>query len=121
MDTIALSDKIKDLDAMQLQSLLKELKLYQNLSTQLWKRGQDLFHRNKEWKKLFQVEYFTALWEDSAREEAQVVFKKVFWETLDKQSVTFIENSNLGWGMKVYMDDSMVDLSFSKIEKIIKK
>jgi hypothetical protein len=35
MDTIALSDKIKDLDATQLQSLLKELKLYQNLSSQL--------------------------------------------------------------------------------------
>lgn len=120
MDTIALSDKIKDLDATQLQSLLKELKLYQNLSSQLWKRGEDLFARNKENKNLFQVEYFTALSEDSAWEQAQVVFEKVFKQEVQRTEIQFIQKESLGWGIKVYMDDSMVDLSFSKIEKIIK-
>jgi len=121
MDTIALSDKIKDLDATQLQSLLKELKLYQNLSTQLGKRWEDQFHRNKNNKKLFQVEYYPALSQDSAWEEAQVVYKKVFWETVQQADVEFIETESISGWMKIYMDDSMVDLSFSKIEKIIKK
>jgi hypothetical protein len=67
------------------------------------------------------VEYYPALGENSAWEEAQVVYKKVFWETVDKNDVSFVESENISWGMKVYMDDSMVDLSFSKIEKIIKK
>jgi hypothetical protein len=37
-----------------------------------------MFHRNKQGKKLFQVEYYPALGENSAWEEAQVVYKKVF-------------------------------------------
>jgi len=114
MDTIVLSDKIKDLDATQLQSLLKELKLYQNLSDQLWNRGKKLFHRNKENKHSFEVEYFSALSEDTAWEESKVVYKKIFNEEVERQDIKFIKSDSLWGGIKVYMNDSMVDLSFSK-------
>lgn len=120
MDALALSDKIKDLDAKGLKELLREVKLYQELSKKLWKRGEELFARKHSGEKLFVVEYFSAVSEDLAWEQAQSVYKKAFDLDVQKDTVKFVKNDGLKWGIKVYVDDSMVDLSFSKIERSIK-
>lgn len=121
MDTFALKEKIKDLDANGLKTLLKEVKLYQELSGKLGKRGRELFERKHSGEKLLVVEYFTALNEDLAWQQAQSVFKKAFDLDVQREKVLFVQDERLQWGIKVYMDDSMVDLSFSKIERFIRK
>jgi hypothetical protein len=49
-----------------------------------------------------------------------VVYQKAFETVVLREKVQFMIKEWLKWGIKVYLDDSMVDLSFSKIEKIIK-
>jgi hypothetical protein len=42
------------------------------------------------------VEYFTALSEDSAWEQAQVVFEKVFKQEVQRTEIQFIQKESLG-------------------------
>ena len=120
MDNNALSEKINNLDAKGLQELLREVKMYQDLKTKLGKRWEELFERKHSWEQLLVVEYFTSVSEDLAWEQAKNVYKKAFEMDVQKEKVLFVQNEWLQWGIKVYLDDSMVDLSFSKIEKFIK-
>ncbi len=120
MDTLTLSKDIKTLWAEELKNLLKELKLYQDLQKKLGDRGEELFEKKHSWKNSFSVEYFPAVWDKLAWEQAEAVYKKVFSQNITKEQVSFVEKEELLWGIKVYLDDSMVDLSFSKIEKSIK-
>lgn len=120
MDKKVLSEKINSLDAKGLQELLKEVKLYQDLKTKLGNRWEDLFERKHSCEKLLIVEHFTSVWEDLAWDQAKVVYQKAFNMTVQKEKVQFIQKEWLKWGIKVYLDDSMVDLSFAKIEKFIK-
>lgn len=120
MDKKALLDKVNTLDEKGLKDLLRELKLYQDLQQKLWKRWQELFERKENGEKLYVVEYFPSISEDVAWEQAEGIYKKAFDENVSRDKVKFISKEALLWGMKVYLDDSMVDLSFSKIEQLIK-
>ena len=120
MDKTTLLDKVETLDAKGLKNLLSELKLYQNLQTQLGKRWEELFDRKHSWEKLLVVEYFSSITEDMAWEQAQSIYKKAFKVDVQREKVKFISKETLKWGIKVYLDDFMVDLSFSKIEKQVR-
>ncbi len=120
MDKIALLGKVQDLDAKGLKNLLSELKLYQDLQKKLGKRWEELFDRKHSWEKLLIVEHFTSVTEDMAWEQAKTVYTKAFELDVAREKVKFISRDTLKWGIKVYLDYSMVDLSFSKIEKSIK-
>jgi len=73
------------------------------------------------WKKSLKVEYFPALWEEGAWTTAQGVFSRSFDVAAKKEEVQFIQNPDLKWGMKVYCDDNMVDISYKKIENMMQK
>lgn len=120
MDNKVLSEKINNLDAKGLQELLKEVKLYQDLKRKLGNRWEDLFERKHSKEKLLVVEHFTSVSEDLAWEQAQVVYQKAFTTIVQREKVQFMIKDWLKWGIKVYLDDSMVDLSFAKIAKTIK-
>lgn len=121
MDKTALLDKVQTLDEKGLKNLLSELKLYQDLQKKLGNRWEDLFDRKHSWEKLLVVEHFTSVTEDMAWEQAESVYKKAFALDVSREKVKFVSRDTLKWGIKVYLDDSMVDLSFSKIEQSIKK
>jgi len=104
----------------ELQSVLKELRLYRDLSNELWERGKDLFDRIQNGKQSYQVEYFSAVNLDLAWKSAEEIFSKVFKVQPKKDEVKFLKNDNLKWGIKVYLNDEVVDLSFDKVEKALK-
>ncbi len=121
MNKKAISEKIKNFDSKQLQELLKQIKLYRDLSKQLWNRGKDAFNKWLKGEKTFIVEYFSEVWEDLAWEQAKIVYEKVFSHKPSKKEVSLEKKDSIGWGIKVYLDDSLIDLSFSKIKgQIIK-
>lgn len=116
-----ISVKIGNLSPKELEELLRELKLYNKLRKQLWKRGQRLYNQIKTWKKAYEVEYFPAVWEDLAWEEAKKVFESVFDYKVEKQDVTFTPKENIAWWIKIYVDSKILDLSYENIEKLLKK
>jgi hypothetical protein len=65
------------------------------------------------------VEYFPLVWEKWAKEIAKEVYKKAFGITPTQEEIECIQKEDLKWGIKVYKDDFLVDLSFSKIERSI--
>lgn len=112
---------INNLTLEESKSLLKEVKLYRNLKKQLGSRWVALYNKMKTWKKNLVVEYFPVISENIAWEEANKVFTKVFSLDVKKEEVVFIPKETiLGW-IRVYVDDSVIDLSYLKIERIVKK
>jgi len=49
------------------------------------------------------------------------VFEKSFGKKPEKSDITFLPREDIKGGMKVYVDDNMVDLSYSKVEKLLQK
>jgi len=104
----------------ELKEILSNMKLYKDLTTKLWKRWKILFKSLIENKSIYKIEYYDKISNDLALEEWLKAFEKVFNEKIDKKDIIFREKSNLEWWIRVFKDDNMVDLSFSKIEKLIK-
>jgi hypothetical protein len=59
--------------------------------------------------------------QDEVYKSALSVYEKVFSCSPKKEEISFIEKNSLAGGMKVYKDDISVDMSFSKVEKLLKK
>lgn len=115
---------MKQLDNINLsdaKSLLKDMRVYADMTKKLWNRWKALFMKNLLGQKTLRVEYFPALGEDTAWSQAEGVFSKSFWVKAKKAEVEFVSSSLLKWGMKVYCDDNMVDLSFKKVENLMQK
>ena len=120
MENKKLDSDIQALNLQDLKDLLKEIKLYKDLSKKLWIRWRKLYKRWLAWKQELLVEYFPLISEDLAYEKAKIVYEKIFSLNVKKNEIEFVSKQELLWGIKVYLDDSMIDLSFSKVEKFIK-
>jgi hypothetical protein len=107
------------LDLSKLKEVLKSLKLYKDLSSKLWNRGKKLFTSIKSKKSLYKVEYFEGISEKEALREALLAYKRVFGETPNSEDIILQSKKSLDWGIKIYKDDNMSDLSFKKIENIL--
>lgn len=112
---------ISKLNKLELGDLLKSLKLYRDLNNKLWSRGRALFNRNLSGANKLVVEYFPSIDEATAFANAKSVYKKVFSLDVAQADITFVEKNSLQGWIKVYKDDSMVDMSFSKIEGQLRK
>lgn len=112
---------IDNLNLSELQELLKELRLFSNLKRQLWNRWRNLYYELKTGKKTFEVEYFPKISEDIAWEESKKVFEKIFKETPEKKDVVFVPKDKLEWWIKVYVGNKILDLSYEKVKKILRK
>ena len=113
--------QIEKLKLNEMQTLLGELRMYHDMSKKLGKRWRDLFEKTLSGEKSFVVEYFPTLWEDEAYEQAQSVYKKSFSESPKQSDVVFLPREDLKWGIKVYSDDMMVDLSYKKVATLMQK
>ena len=112
---------LENLTPGELKAALESLRMYADMRKKLGQRGRELFSKNLSGEKKFMVEYFPVLWEDAAWQQAQTVFQKTFGLKVEKQKVHFIPKENIKWGMKVYVDDMMLDLSFTKVERLLQK
>jgi len=103
------------------QGLLSELRVYDDMKKKLWKRWVALFHRKLSGKHLCRVEYHTSLWREEALRQALMLYKKVFSQELWADDITLVENTSLWGGMKIYFDDSLLDMSYKRVEKKFQK
>lgn len=109
------------LELWQLQILVKQLRQYGDMSKKLWIRGRKLFSDTLAGKKNYSVEYFPVLGEDEAFTQASQILKKSFWVTPAREEIVFHALENLKGGMRVIVDDKMVDVSYAKVEKLLQK
>jgi len=104
-----------------LQKLLKELKLYKDLVKKLWNRWKKIFKSLVENKSLYKVEYYPDMGEKNALEEAKKVYENIFSEKNVKDSDIEVKiKEGIDWWIRVFKNDELVDLSFKKVEKILK-
>ena len=67
------------------------------------------------------VEYHPSLWRDEAENQANTLFPRVFSHNPNDGEIVYSENPKLGWGMKLFYDDLLLDMSFACVEKKFKK
>lgn len=113
--------ELESLSKTELKTTLGQLKMYSNMTKQLGRRWKKLFAKVLSGKKEYKVEYFSALGEESAWNQAQQVFSKSFHVSPKREEVDFFQNDETKGGMKVFVDDNMVDVSFDKVEKLMQK
>lgn len=118
--TKEIKNDFESLKLSELRDLLKSLKLYKDLSWKLWNRWKRLFWSIISKKSLYRVEYFETISEKEALNEALFAYKKVFGENPETKDITLISKKSLDWWIKIYKDDSLVDLSFKRLENILK-
>lgn len=111
-------NNIENLSLVDLKFLLKQINKYKNFKKQLWNRWIELFNQKLTWRNIFTTDYFNN--EELSSNIALSIYKKIFNLDVKKEDIKFIKNENIKWWVKVFMNDSMVDVSFSKIEKLIK-
>ena len=115
---------MKEIDNLTLEEakqVLKGISSYADMSKKLWERGKELFKKQMRGENTYVVEYFPALGQSAAWSQAEGVYAKTFHVTPGQDEVTFIEKTDVKWGMKVYCNDDMVDLSYKKVETLIQK
>ncbi len=110
---------ITQLSLDEIRELRRSVQRFATMKKQLGKRGEALFARELAGKKLYTVEYVPTMSEDDAWQQSQKVFSKSFWETPAREEVIFLPKDSLKWGMKVYVDDHLVDMSYSRVEKTL--
>lgn len=103
----------------ELKKILKSLMLYKDLYVKLWNRWKKLFSSISSWKSIYRIEYFDAINEKEALEEGLIAYKKVFWYSPNREDISLEKKKSLIWGIRIYKDDNMVDLSFKKVENIL--
>jgi len=114
-----IKNNFDELNSSELKQILKNLKLYKDLSSKLWNRWKKLFFSIIEKKSLYKIEYFENMSEKEALDNAIIAYKKVFLETPNIKDINLISKKSLSWGIKIYKDDNMNDLSFKKVENIL--
>lgn len=111
-------DSIKSSD---LKKILKWLKRYSQIKAQLGKRWESLFKRELLNKNYLLVEYFPSVWEDLVVEESLKIYSKMFNITPNTKDIVLKKVDDIKWWMRVYFNDNMIDVSYSRVEKILKK
>ena len=114
---------MKNIDSLTIadaKDLLKHLNIYRDMKKKLGVRWVSLFKRNLSGQSSFLVEHFSTVSEDLAFANAQAIYKKTFGAEPKREEIEFRQLDSIGWGIKVYMDDNMVDMSYSKIKKALK-
>ena len=107
-------EKLEKLNSSELKIILKWLKLYKDLTRKLWNRWKLIFDKKLSWKDFYKVEYTSNMDKNVVFEKAYTAFEKVFWDKVIKEDITFVKNNSIFWGIKIFKNDSMVDLSLSK-------
>lgn len=112
---------IENLNKNEATALLKELKTYKDLKQKLWNRGIEIFKNNSKNIQTCKVEYFPSLTQDFVLEKSLEVYKNNFKINIDPENIVFVENKKIMWGLRIFFDDKMIDLSFLKYFNAFKK
>ena len=113
---------ISKLNKIELKELLKKTKLLSSLMKSLWKRWVSEYRKVSKWINLYRVEYydFTQNSLSFIQENALEWFDKFFWLKLKKDDIEFTLNKDLKWWIRIFVNDNMFDMAYSRFEKILK-
>lgn len=106
---------VKTLTLSEAKNILKSLRRYADISKKVGKRGKDIFRNTSSGVSQYTVEYFPVVDEDFIYSKSLEVFEKFFAAHPTREEIRFIKKDSLLWGMKVYKDDNLVDMSFSRV------
>jgi len=104
----------------ELKEILKSLRLYKDLSSKLWSRWKNIFKSILNNTSIYKIEYFEKSSKKDALAEGIVAYKKVFGETPKAEEINLVAKKSLEWWIRIYKDDSLVDLSFRKASEALK-
>lgn len=109
------------LDKAELEKLLKDLKVYNDLIKKVWKRWKTIFENKFNGINKYLVEYYGDIDESYILSEAKEIYKKMFDVDVVDTDIKLIKNEKIKWGIKIYLNDSLVDLSFLKFYNLLNK
>jgi len=112
---------IEGLWKAELEELLKDLKVYKDLTKKVWKRWKMIFDNKFNWVNQYSVEYYWEMDESYILAEAKEVYKKMFEISVDDKDIKLIKNEKIKGWMKIYLNDNLIDLSFLKFYNILNK
>lgn len=113
--------KIENLSKVELEELLKNLRLYKDLIKKVWKRWEKIFSHLFNWENVYLVEYYWDLEESYVLKESKEIYKNLFDAKVNDADIKIVKNQEIKWGMKVYLNDDLVDLSFQKFYNLLNK
>lgn len=99
-----------------LTEALKGLKSYRAFDKQIGARGRDLFHRAASGQVAYRAEYFG---EEYASIASLVIagFETHFGLKLSESQIEWKRNDTLKGGVRLFVGDDMVDMSFGEMER----
>ncbi len=109
------------LDKAELEKLLKNLKVYNDLIKKVWKRWKAIFDNKFNWINQYSVEYYGDIDKSYILSEAKEIYKKMFNIVVNDDDVKLIKNEKIKWGIKIYINDDLIDLSFLKFYNLLNK
>ena len=112
---------IEGLKKAELEELLKDLKVYKDLIKKVWKRWRIIFDKMFNWINQYSVEYYGDMDESYILAEAKEIYKKMFDIDVADKEIKLKKNEKIKWGMKVYLNDNLVDMSFLKFYNLLNK
>ena len=112
---------VEGLDKAKLEELLKDLRVYNDLIKKVWKRWKKIFNHVFNGVNEYSVEYYWDIDEWYILTEAKGIYKKMFNIEVKDSDIKLIKNEKIKWGMKVYLNDNLVDLSFLKFYNLLNK
>lgn len=113
---------VSNLNKTEVKDLLKNLKLLNSLKKSLWNRWKREYDRIKNNIDSYIVEYFEVCPDslDYFKEKAVILYKKLFWVDLNSSQITFVPTKSLQGWLRIYLNDTMYDLSYSRFQKLLK-
>jgi hypothetical protein len=111
---------IENLNKSELQELLKNLKVYKDLIKKVWNRWKKIYENIFNAQNQYLVEYYGELDKSYVLKEAKDIYKKMFNVDVIDSDIKLIKKQNLKWGIKIYLNDDLVDLSFLKFYNLLK-
>lgn len=112
---------IEKMGKEELKELLSKLTLYRDLRKWLGKRGENIFETLQTGAKKLTVEYFSSADKSYVENQALAMYKNIFGLEVKKEDIEFKTNDDILGGMRVFMDDKVLDLSYLKIENQFSK
>lgn len=112
---------IDNLQQAELEQLLKNLKTYRDLVKKVGKRWKQIFNNVFNGVNTYSVEYYGDIDEKYVLKEAKEIYKKMFDVDVKESDIEVVKNQNIKWGIKVYLNDNLIDLSFLKFYNILNK
>lgn len=110
---------LDNLSLQELKELLRSIKNYKSITSQVWKRWRKIFANNLDNKKDLIIEYSFWLDKDSILQTWINVYKNTFNLNTVSNDILLRENNELVWWIRVFCWDDMVDMSFKKILQTI--